>query len=78
MNMTKNDIRYVVCALALAALTPVMVEAATVADKARTIVSAVRARLAPDSRQNIYDITVRPVDNGKVALTGMVSRWSKS
>lgn len=46
MNMTKNDIRYVVCALALAALTPVMVEAATVADKARTIVSTVRARLA--------------------------------
>lgn len=75
MNITKNDIRYVVCALAIAALTPVMVEAATVADKARTIVSAVRARLAPDSRQNIYDITVRPVDNGKVALTGMVSEW---
>ncbi len=68
-----KNIRYMLCALALAVLAPMTMEAATVADKARTIVSAVRARLAPDGRQNIYDITVRPIDNGKVVLTGTVS-----
>lgn len=68
-----NNIRYILCALALAMTASVTMEAANEADKARTIVSAVRARLAPDSRQNIYDITVCPADNGKVVLTGTVS-----
>lgn len=68
-----RSIRYILCALAVAIMASVTMEAATMADKARTIASEVRTRLAPDSRQNIYDITVRPVNDGKVVVAGIVS-----
>lgn len=61
------------CAMAMLGTATNASASVDTADKARDIVSAVKQRLAPDKRQNIYEINVSPTKSDKVVVSGKVS-----